>query len=181
MMLTTREVWTAVHGLLLGGGFLLAFTGTAVGLWGLRPQWTTPAGRAGARRWVAVGATAMAGLAWATVLLGTFVLYPWYRTAPPPAAPTSAMSLSAYPKAALLASPGTAGWHTFGMEWKEHVGWLAAILATPVAVVAVGHRRTVVTSAAVRQAMLALLTAAFLAAVVAGAFGAFINKMAPLR
>jgi hypothetical protein len=26
--------------------------------------------------------------------------------------------------------PSTADWHTFGMEWKEHVAWIAPILAT---------------------------------------------------
>src|SRR3970040_116866 len=39
------------------------------------------------------------------------------------------------PRFFLLSKPTTAAWHTFGMEWKEHVGWFAPILATAVAFV----------------------------------------------
>ena len=179
MTLTRREFWTALHGLLLGSAFLLAFTGSAVALWLLRPQWTTPAGRAAAVRWLLAGTWTMAVLAWLTVSLGTFVIYPWYRATPPNGA--GGRALSAYPKTTLLASPHTAAWHTLGMEWKEHVGWLAPIFATAVAAVAWRYRRVLADHAVVRQAMLVLLTAAFLAAAVAGSLGAFINKMAPVR
>ncbi len=32
----------------------------------------------------------------------------------------------------LLASVHLAEWHTFGMEWKEHIAWLSPIFATTV-------------------------------------------------
>jgi len=32
-------------------------------------------------------------------------------------------------------------WHDFGMEWKEHVGWLVPFLATAVAFIVLRHRR----------------------------------------
>ena len=64
----------------------------------------------------------MAFAAWGAVITGTFIVYPWYRDA----AATS-------PKSLLLANAGTALWHNFGMEWKEHVGWIAPIAATVVA------------------------------------------------
>ena len=179
MSLTMRESWTAVHGLLLGGGFLLAFTGTAAAVWGLRPEWTTAAGRAAAGRRLLVGSVTMAVLAWAAVLVGTFAVYPWYRAAPPRG--TMAAAVVAYPKAVLVASPRTSGWHTFGMEWKEHVGWLAPPFSTAVAVVAWRYRRSLADQRRVRQAMLVLLAAAFCSATVAGVFGAFINKIAPVR
>jgi hypothetical protein len=67
------------------------------------------------------------------------------------------------------------------MEWKEHVGWLAPIFATAVAVVATLHRKSLANEAKLRQAMLALLTASFFCAAAAGLFGALINKMAPVR
>jgi hypothetical protein len=67
------------------------------------------------------------------------------------------------------------------MEWKEHVGWLAPFLATAVAVVATRYRRTLANEATLRQTMLILLAAAFFCASVAGLFGAFINKVAPVR
>jgi hypothetical protein len=179
MTLTTREFWTAFHGMLLGAGFLLAFTGCAVSLWILRSEWTTPAGRIAAARFLVTGAWSMALLAWLTVSIGTFAVYPWYR-AKPPAGSTPA-SLASYPKYLLMSSPKTEDWHEFGMEWKEHVGWLAPFLATGVAVVATRYRRTLANEAALRRTMLVLLTAAFFCATVAGFFGAFINKMAPVR
>jgi hypothetical protein len=179
MTLTSREFWTALHGMVLGALFLLAFTGSAVSLWDLRAEWTTPAGRAGGIRMLLIGSWAMAILAWLTVAMGTFVIYPWYRAAPPKGAATSV--LAGYPKAVLISKPQTAGWHEFGMEWKEHVGWLAPILATAVAVVATTHRKTLSNEKFIRQAMLVLLSIAFFSAAVAGLFGAFIDKMAPVR
>ena len=121
----------------------------------------------------------MAGLAWATVLLGTFVVYPWYR-AKPPAGATGA-ALAAYPRSLLLDSPRTAEWHQFGMEWKEHVGWLAPILATAVAAIVTGYGRQLADHADLRRAVLVLYTAAFLAAAAAGLLGALINKAAPVH
>jgi hypothetical protein len=72
--------------------------------------------------------------AWATVISATWMIYPGYRAAPPAGA-----GLDAYPRAWLLSSDATAWWHTFGMEWKEHVGWLAPFLATAVAVIVLAH------------------------------------------
>ncbi len=179
MTLTSRELWTALHGMVLGALFLLAFTGSAVSLRNLRSEWTTAAGRTGAIRTLLIGCWSMAILAWLTVAIGTFVIYPWYRAAPPKGATPSV--LAAYPKAVLISKPQTAGWHAFGMEWKEHVGWLAPILATAVAVVATACRKTLAEERVIRQAMLVLLSIAFFSAAVAGLFGALINKMAPVR
>ncbi|HZZ42089.1 MAG TPA: hypothetical protein VFE58_04065 [Tepidisphaeraceae bacterium] len=179
MTLTSKEYWTALHGMVLGAGFLLAFSGSAISLWTLRAEWTTSAGSAANQRHLILGSWAMALLAWLTVLVGTFIVYPWYRATPPVGTEPSA--LVAYPKYRLTASPDTADWHTFGMEWKEHIGWLAPILATAVAVVATRNRRTLATQPRLRQIMLMLLTISFFCAVVAGLFGAFINKFAPVR
>jgi hypothetical protein len=179
MTLTTREWWTALHGMFLGAVFLLVFSGCAASLWSLRSEWTTPPGRAGAARILVGSSWAMAILAWLTVSIGTFVIYPWYRAAPPSG--THSAMLAGYPKALLISQKKTAGWHQFGMEWKEHVGWLAPIFATGVALVATRYRKTLANEKHLRQTMLVLITAAFFAAAVAGLFGAFINKMAPVR
>jgi hypothetical protein len=176
MSLTSRELWTALHGMVLGAGFLLCFTGSAVGLWMQRTEWTTAPGREKGMRLLLAGAWAMAVLAWLTVSVGTFVVYPWYRAARPAEA-----ALSGYPKALLISNPETAQWHEFGMEWKEHIGWLAPIFATAVAAVATGFRRTLADEKEIRRAMMALLSIAFFCAGVAGLFGALINKMAPVR
>jgi hypothetical protein len=178
MTLTTREWWTAVHGIFLGAAFLLAFSGCAVSLWSLRSEWSTSEGRVGAARILIASAWTMAILAWMTVCVGTFIIYPWYRAAPPTENKTA---LANYPKALLVSRKDTADWHKFGMEWKEHVGWLAPFFATVVAIVATRYRQTLANEKYLRQTMLILLSAAFLAATVAGLFGAFINKMAPVR
>ena len=44
MELNSREVWTVLHGLVLGTVFLLAFAGGLAGLWSLRPGLLTTAG-----------------------------------------------------------------------------------------------------------------------------------------
>jgi hypothetical protein len=179
MTFTTREFWTAFHGMILGGTFLLAFTGSAVCLWSLRSDWTTPVGRMSTTRTLLFGSWTMAVLAWSTVSVGTFVIYPWYRAAPPKDAPVTI--LGSYPKALLISKHQTAGWHEFGMEWKEHVGWLAPFFATAVAVAATMNRRQLVNEPRIRQAMLVLLSVSFFCGAVAGFFGAFIDKMAPVR
>lgn len=179
MGLTARELWTAFHGMALGAGYLLAFSGAFVSLWGMRSGWITPAGAAASGRRLMLGAWAMALLAWATILVGTLVIYPMYRAKPP--AGTTGTSLAAYPKFKLTSQPQTKEWHEFGMEWKEHVGWLVPILATAVAVVATRYRKTLADEPRLRQVLLVFLCVSFFCACVAGLFGALINKVAPLR
>jgi hypothetical protein len=86
-----------------------------------------------------------------------------------------------FPRNFLLSSPDTVLWHTFGMEWKEHVAWLTPIIATSVAFIVTryGGRRGQMPK--VRNALITMFTMAFMAAAAAGLFGAFINKIAPTR
>jgi hypothetical protein len=179
MEMTSREFWTAFHGMVLGAAFLLAFTGGFVGLWTLRPEWITPEGASRSIRRLIIWTWTMAILAWLTVIVGTYVVYPWYRAKPPPG--TSGAALSGFPKYLLVSDPNTADWHEFGMEWKEHVSWLAPILATAVAFIVSRYRRSVVQDARIQRALLFLYTAAFCCAAIAGLFGALINKAAPTR
>ncbi len=44
MSLTIREFWTAVHSMILGAAFLLAFAGGLAGLYSLCSRWLTPDG-----------------------------------------------------------------------------------------------------------------------------------------
>ncbi|HEX5245161.1 MAG TPA: hypothetical protein VFW23_18015 [Tepidisphaeraceae bacterium] len=179
MEITSREFWTEFHGIILGAVYLLAFTGGFVSLWDFRSDWITGAAvRKAARRLIAWTWT-MAILAWLTVLVGTYVVYPWYRAKPP--AGTAGSALAQYPKYSLLASPKTADWHEFGMEWKEHVAWLVPILATSVALLVTKHYRLIASDRFLRKSILTLYLFAFVAASIAGVFGAFINKAAPLR
>jgi hypothetical protein len=121
----------------------------------------------------------MALLAWLTVILGTYVIYPWYRAKPPVG--TTGARLAEYPKYLLLSSPRTADWHEFGMEWKEHLAWLSPILATAVAFVAWRYRQHLAADLHLRRALLILYGLAFFAAAWAGLLGALINKAAPTR
>ena len=170
MSLSEREFWTVIHGLVLGTLFLLAFAGGIAGLWSLRPALVTPAGVHERLRRLNVGVWTMAAVAWATVITGTYIVYPWYREA-----------AESSPRSQLLANSDTALWHTFGMEWKEHVAWMAPILATAVAFIVTYYGERLIHQERMRRLAMALFTSAFLAAAVAGLFGAFINKAAPIR
>ena len=67
------------------------------------------------------------------------------------------------------------------MEWKEHVAWEAPILATVVAFIVIWYGRRLAHDDRVRYATMALFVLAFAAAAVAGVFGAFITKAAPVQ
>jgi hypothetical protein len=123
----------------------------------------------------AVSTSAFALIAWLTVISGTWIIYPGYRAAPP----EGAGDVTPYPKAALVGQSDTAFWHTFAMEWKEHIGWLTPFLATAVACAAVRHGELVRRDDRVRRALAGLFVLAFLTAVIAATAGAFINKVAP--
>ena len=79
MEISSREAWTVIHGLILGTLFLLAFAGGLAGLWSLRPGLLTAAGIRERMSRLYIGMWAMALVAWATVITGTWIVYPWYR------------------------------------------------------------------------------------------------------
>ena len=177
MELTGKEVWTVLHGLLFGSGFLLAFAGGLAGLWSLRGELVTVAGIQERLRRLWAGVWAMALIAWVTVITGTYIVYPWYRERPP----EGTEDLTAYPRAFLLANPGKDLWHQLGMEWKEHIAWIAPMLATAVAFIVTWYGRRLAHDTRLRYATIILFVLAFAAAGVAGVLGAFINKAAPIR
>lgn len=193
MELTFRELWTALHGMALGAAYLLAFSGGFAALWALRGDWLTLEGAGKLLRISTLGSWAMAILSWVTVLLGTYMIYPWYRAkAPASRLVHAAMDmiipwfrsktlLTDYPKYLLLSKPQTYEWHEFGMEWKEHIAWFAPILATAVAFVVARHGKQLLGQSKLRRALLVLFAASFFCAAVAGVFGAMINKAAPTR
>jgi hypothetical protein len=170
-------MWTVIHGMVFGALFLLLFTGGWVGLYGLRAEWLSDAGLGHRLYWLKTTLWSMAAVAWATVITGTFIVYPWYRAKPP----TGVTDLSAYPRSVLLADPSKAAWHNFGMEWKEHVGWLAPIAMTVVAFAVSYYGPALARKHFERRTLMAFYTIAFVSAISAGVFGAFINKFAPLH
>lgn len=170
MSLTARELWTVLHGLVFGSLFLLAFAGGLAGLYSLRPEWVTVTGIRERLNRLLAGTWIMALVAWATVVSGTYIAYPWYRAKAPDS-----------PRTLLLANEATKAWHTFGMEWKEHVGWFAPILATAVAFIVAYYREDLAQNDRLRRVTMWLFILAFAAAGIAGVFGAFLNKVAPVR
>jgi phosphoglycerol transferase MdoB-like AlkP superfamily enzyme len=175
MSVSGQETWTLLHGLVLGALFLLAFAGAIAGIYSLRPQLVSAAGVVERVRRLRWGTTVMAVLVWLTVITGTFIVYPWYRARPPAGA-----DLSQYPRSFLLADPNLSSWHTFGMEWKEHVAWFAPIFLTAVAYIVWRYGSELVHRRPMRNVLIAVLTFAFVAAGIAGVLGALITKAAPV-
>lgn len=167
MDLSTREFWALIHGLVLGGGFLLAFAGGLAGLYSLKPELVTGAGIGERTRRLVAGTTAMATIAWVTVITGTWIVYPWYREESPTAA-----------KSVLLENSDTSNWHEFGMEWKEHLAWMAPMLATAAAFIVFYYRTDLIRNQTARKIAMGLLIAAFAIAAIAGILGALITKNA---
>lgn len=181
MKLTAIELWTALHGMVLGAVFLLAFAGGLAGLYGLRSEWLTTAGIRDDVRRLTAGTWIMAVVAWLTVIVGTWIVYVPYRAEPPAATDlTNQAQLTDYPRYYLLADPSTASWHEFGMEWKEHVAWISPMLATAVAFVVLYYGLEITDRPYLRRALIVLFTLSFVSAGIAGLFGAFITKAAPL-
>jgi hypothetical protein len=80
-----------------------------------------------------------------------------------------------------MSSPDTRWLHAFGMEIKEHVPWIAAMLATAVAFVATRYRTTVLADRSLRRVSTTLLLLAFGLVSFVALLGVFVNKIAPLE
>ena len=177
MEITFRDLMTVLHGMGFGALFMLAFSGAIGVIYGTAisgARWTPGVLD---RRMFHFYLIAMVVLAWLTVISGSYIVYPWYRALPPP----GTTDLTAYPQRLLLSNPLTAGWHDFGMEWKEHIAWLAPIAMTMVAYVFIKYGPKLALFRDLRNAVLGFTLVAFIATAVAGAFGAFLNKYAPVR
>ena len=111
------------------------------------------------------------------VLVGTYIIFPLYRVTPP----EGAADLSQFPRSLLLANPDTAWLHAFAMELKEHVPWIASMLATAVAFVGMRYRSQLLNDAPLRKMAMTLLAICFALVSVVGLLGIFINKVAPLQ
>jgi hypothetical protein len=81
MSLSNRESWALIHGIVFGALFMLIFSGGLAEMWALRTSNgnVAPAITAGRVRRLQIGTVGMAVVAWVTVIVGTFVVYPWYR------------------------------------------------------------------------------------------------------
>jgi len=177
MEITIRGLFTLIHGMGFGALYLLACSGALVELYRrYSPKSAETANRCDAN-FLRIYLISMAVLAWLAVLSGTYVIYPWYRAAPP----AEVTDLAAFPQRLLQSNPGTAAWHSIGMEWKEHVAWLTPISITMAAVVFIQYGRNLRSHPQLRNAVLGFTIVSFLAAGIAGFFGAMLNKHAPVE
>jgi hypothetical protein len=177
MEITQHSLWTLIHGMGFGALYLLACSGVLVELVrmcsGSAPASPSPR----EEKFIKIYLLFMVVLAWAAVLTGAYIVYPWYRAA----APAGTTNLAAYPQLLLKSSPATIGWHTLGMEWKEHVAWLTPISITMAAAVFLRYGRDLKNHPQLRNAVLCFTLVSFFAAGIAGFFGAMINKAAPIE
>jgi hypothetical protein len=166
-----------IHGIVLGGGALMALAAALFSLRAMRAaDLSAVAAQSQARSLAWLIALAAAAL-WLTVLIGTYVNFPPYRATPP----DGLTDLSAYPRSLIQSNPGTVWLHAFAMEIKEHVPWIAAMLATAGAFVARRYRSRLLTDARLNGMTTTLLAICFVLASIVGLLGIFINKVAPLE
>jgi len=175
--ITVRDLVTVLHGMGFGALFMLAFSGALVELYRMSFSVAPMQPSSQGQTLLGVYLIVMVVLAWLTVFSGAYIVYPWYRAVPP----AGLTDLSDYPRRLLLSSGKTSEWHNIGMEWKEHVSWLAPIAMTMVAYVTWRYRHGIARPRVMRTTVLGFAVAAFVATGVGGAFGAFLNKYAPVR
>ena len=177
MLFTDRSIWTMIHGIALGGGALM---GLSAALFSLRAMSTADVSDVAAQtqsRCLAWLTVSIAVALWLTVLVGTYINFPPYRATPP----AGLLDLSQYPRSLIQSDPGTVWLQTFAMEIKEHVPWIAAMLATAVAFVSVRYRSKLLSDAQLRSMSTALLAICFVLVFFVALLGIFINKVAPLE
>lgn len=176
LLFTNRSIWTMIHGIALGGGALM---GLAAALFSLRTMRTADPSdvvqnQARDLAWLTVF---VAVVLWLTVLVGTYVTFPPYRATPP----AGLSDLSQYPRSLIQSNPATVWLHAFAMEIKEHVPWIAAMLATAVAFVGVRYRSRLLTDSQLRGMATTVLVICFVLVAFVAILGVFINKVAPLE
>jgi hypothetical protein len=159
-----------------GALFMLAFSGAIAELFRMTAPSAPGPGSARDRALFKFYLMTMVVVAWSAVLTGAYLVYPWYRAVAPAGA-----NLADYPQRLLISSSHTSAWHSLGMEWKEHVAWLAPIAMTMVTYTFLRYGPALPKFPGIRTAALVFTLVAFTATGVAGGFGALLNKVAPVR
>lgn len=176
LLFSDRSIWTMVHGLILSGGAMMAMAAVLFALNAMAAPSGAPAPRrtSSALAWLSVSMTV---LLWFSVLMGTYKVFPLYRATPP----EGLASLAAYPRAMLMASGETRWLHAFGMEIKEHMPWIAAMLTTAVAFITFRYRGRLLADDSLRRMAGVVLTISFAVVAFVALMGVFVNKVAPVE
>ncbi len=165
-----------LHGMAFTGFVIITFSAAAYCLWNLPLAYA--AGEIHQNKqtkhlsWIT---WLMAIALWLSLLIALFIVFPQYRIAPP----QGQTDLTHYPRYLLLKNPNTAWLHTFAMEAKEHMAWIAALILTAVASMASSSQHKKL-DASVRSAMAWLLIISFGIVSFLGLLGVFVNKVAPI-
>ena len=175
MEISSRSLWTLIHGMGFGALYLLLCSGALVEIY-RRYIAQTGSVTSGDSRFLKVYLFLMAFFAWVAVLTGTYLVYPWYRATPPP----GTTDLTLFPQKLLMSRATTIGWHSLGMEWKEHVAWIVPITVSMVAGVVARYGSDLRNHPRLRAAVLAAVLFSFASAGLAGFWGAMIDKYAPV-
>ena len=177
LLFSGRSIWTMVHGIVLGGLALMALFAALFSLRAMRVASISDAAAEIQAKYVARLTVLIAVTLWLTVIIGTYVTFPSYRATPP----EGLSDLAQYPRSLLTSNPETRWLHGFGMEIKEHVPWITAMLSTAVAFVAVRYQSRFLRDGTLRGMATAFVTICFLLVAAAAMLGVFINKVAPLE
>ena len=170
-----HSILTMLHGLGSGGGALLTLFAALFALWTMRTDGAIDSTRRSRTLvWLIVLA---ALLLWGAVIGGTYLVFPPYRATPP----EGLADLTAYPRSLLLADPETTWLHSFAMEIKEHVPWIASMLGTAVAYVAVRYKSRLLSDRSINRMATIAVTICLVLAACAALLGTFVNKVAPLE
>ena len=176
-LFTDRSIWTMIHGIALGGGALMGLSAALFSLSAMRTADASDIAAQNQSRYLAWLTVFVAVVLWLTVLVGTYVNFPPYRATPP----AGLTDLSQYPRSLIQSNPATVWLHAFAMEIKEHVPWIAAMLATAVAFVGVRYRSKLLSDVQLRSMATTLLVICFVLVSFVALLGVFINKVAPLE
>jgi len=167
----TAHGWlNTAHGVLFGGGYIVLLVLALVAVVWLRPTELTPSGLQLGEREVGVTVAAATAAAWVAVTTGTWGIYPWFRAAGPGS-----------PAAVLLAHPSLAFWARWVIGSKLWVAWASVGCVTLAALAGYRWRRRLAAEGVLRRRLVGLLAAALLGATYAGAVGALLAKLAPVR
>jgi hypothetical protein len=177
LLFSDRSLWTMVHGIVLGGAALMAMAAALFSLRAMPSEGTGEGVSSRQARYLAWLIVFAAVATWLTVLIGTYITFPPYRAVPP----EGLADLDRFPKSLIQSNPNTAWLHSFAMEVKEHVPWIAAMLLTAVALVAVRYRSQLLNDRELNRMASALLLICVVLVAFVALLGVFINKVAPLE
>jgi hypothetical protein len=176
-LFTDHSLWTMIHGIVLGGAALMGLFTALFSILVMRTAGATGVAAGNQSLSFARLTTFIAVALWLTVLVGTYIIFPPYRATPP----EGATDLTRYPRSLILANPETAWLHAFAMESKEQLPWIASMLATAVAFVAVRYRSKVLNDTHLNSMTATLLAICLVLVAFMALLGVVINKAAPLR